>query len=62
MLDLGDMLTATGKKEEPARHKILDFSSIKEEEDDATYKNLRPDFDRILNDDMEQNDYGRSTS
>ena len=51
------MLTATGKKEEPAINKLLDFGQMKVE-DFSTRKNLRPDFDKILNDDQEDDDMG----
>jgi hypothetical protein len=58
LLDLDDMMTASGRKDEPApKGRVLDFSQVKVE-DLSARKNLRSNFDLIFNEDMEKSDTG----
>lgn len=51
------MMTASGRKEEPTKGRVLDFSQVKVE-DLSARKNLRSNFDLIFNEDMEKIDTG----
>lgn len=57
MLDLGDMMTASGLKEETVKTKILDFNNLKIE-DNSTRKNLGNNFDTIFAEELEKSDHG----
>lgn len=49
------MMTASGRKDEPIRGKVLDFTHVKIE-DLSTRKNLRTNFDLIFTEEMEKED------
>jgi hypothetical protein len=49
------MMTASGRKDEPVKGRVLDFSQVKIE-DVSARKNLRSNFDLIFNEDMEKAD------
>lgn len=52
------MMTASGRKDEPIRGKVLDFTNVKIE-DLSTRKNLRTNFDLIFTEEMEKEDVRR---